>query len=160
MPIHLKGFFLSGCHSIPHKWWIHCRMVYVPMSYLYAARIPTRRDRPHPFIASSESTHPLWLTFLNSFCLSGKCIHKITMPSIGLLRGTMFAQLIFTPLTTLLWIFSTPSSGVYEMCSIPPLRRMGMDYSYKLICMEGRKHVVSRSRPCQQDDESRRPRNR
>ncbi len=26
--------------------------------------------------------------------------------------------------------------GVYEMCSIPPLRRMGMDYSYKLICME------------------------
>ena len=26
--------------------------------------------------------------------------------------------------------------GVYELCSIPPLRRIGMDYSYKLICME------------------------
>ena len=26
----------------PHRWWIHCRMVYLPMSYLYEIRFQAK----------------------------------------------------------------------------------------------------------------------
>lgn len=26
----------------PHRWWIHCRMVYLPMSYLYGIRFQAK----------------------------------------------------------------------------------------------------------------------
>ena len=26
----------------PHRWWIHCRMVYLPMSYLYGSRFKAK----------------------------------------------------------------------------------------------------------------------
>ncbi|KAI0319638.1 terpene synthase [Amylostereum chailletii] len=101
----------------PWRWWVHCRIVYIPMSYLYGVRFTAPED---PLILSLREelyTQPYesidWLAQRNNFC------------SVDL----------YAPHSQLL-DFANIALGLYESCTVPPLRKAGLDRAYQLIVFE------------------------
>lgn len=97
----------------PHRWWIHTRNVYIPMSFIQGKRFQAPLD---PLISSLRDVclpsfrftfgHPV-LILLNE---SRKFTLNVMTPSIGLLVVTMSPALIFTRLIRVLPIFCLESS--------------------------------------------------
>ncbi|PWN87412.1 putative lanosterol synthase [Acaromyces ingoldii] len=102
----------------PWRWWIHTRMVYIPMGYLWAKRFSAPVD---PLIESLRNE------------LYTEPYDDIDWPSH---RNNVAEIDVFAPHTkTLDGLMAL--LGVYESCGgIPPLRRAGIKRAYDLLCME------------------------
>ncbi|KIP08795.1 hypothetical protein PHLGIDRAFT_87649 [Phlebiopsis gigantea 11061_1 CR5-6] len=101
----------------PHKWWIHTRTVYIPMSYLYGIRY--KMEENDLILALREELYPT-------------NYYQIDWPAQ---RNNVAAADLYMPhtmvLNTMYGIL-----GAYEQCVIPPLRRVALDKCYKLIVQE------------------------
>ncbi|CEH17304.1 lanosterol synthase [Ceraceosorus bombacis] len=102
----------------PWRWWIHTRMVYLPMGYLWAKRFKCPVDplieslRQELYTEPYESIH--WPSQRNHVAEV-----DIWAPHTKTMEGLMAVL------------------GVYESCgSIPPLRRAGVKRAYQLLAME------------------------
>ncbi|KAI0044521.1 terpene synthase [Auriscalpium vulgare] len=101
----------------PSNWWIHTRTVYVPMSYLYGIRYTAEEDDLILSLREELYTQPYDL---------------IDWPAQ---RNNVSAADLYSPHTQL-FDFLNVILGMYEHCTIPPLRRRGTDYAYNLIVLE------------------------
>ena len=102
----------------PWRWWIHTRMVYIPMSYLWAKRFKATMD---PLIASLREE------------LYVEPYESIHWPSQ---RNNIAAIDVYSPHTKFL-DFLNGCMSVYESCgAIPPMRRAGMRRAYEVLVME------------------------
>ncbi|KZV84909.1 terpene synthase, partial [Exidia glandulosa HHB12029] len=101
----------------PHRWWIHTRAVYIPMSYLYGLRW------------QGEET-PLVLSLREE--LYAQPYNSIDWPAQ---RNNIATVDLYSPHTRLLDSLNG-LLGVYESCGFPPARRAALDRVYDLICME------------------------
>lgn len=101
----------------PHRWWIHCRIVYLPMGWLFAAK------------ARGEIT-PLVLSLRRE--LYNQPYHAIDWPAQ---RGNICEVDVFAPHTTLhKALFKTLVA--YEAVHSTELRAAAMDFTYKHIKKE------------------------
>ncbi|EJD41513.1 terpene synthase [Auricularia subglabra TFB-10046 SS5] len=101
----------------PHRWWIHTRAVYIPMSYLYGQRF------------QGEET-PLVLSLREE--LYTQKYSTIDWPAQ---RNNVASVDLYAPHTALLDVLNV-GLGAYESCHIGPLRRAALDRVYELIKME------------------------
>ncbi|KZV93324.1 terpenoid cyclases/Protein prenyltransferase, partial [Exidia glandulosa HHB12029] len=101
----------------PHRWWIHTRAVYIPMSYLYGLRW------------QGEETS-LVLSLREE--LYAQPYNSIDWPAQ---RNNIATVDLYSPHTRLLDSLNG-LLGVYESCGFPPARRAALDRVYDLICME------------------------
>lgn len=101
----------------PHRWWIHTRTVYVPMSYLYGIRF--KMEENDLIRALREELYPT-------------NYHRIHWPSQ---RNNVCAADMYSPHTTVLDVMNSVLS-MYEGCVIPPLRRAALARAYHLIVLE------------------------
>lgn len=101
----------------PWRWWIHTRMVYLPMGFLYGKRFRAEMD---PLIASLRQE------------LYTEPYDKIHWPK----QRNHVAQVdLYAPHTRFVdALFEV--LGLYEKVHLPFLRQWGMDYAYKLIVKE------------------------
>ncbi|KAF9786352.1 lanosterol synthase [Thelephora terrestris] len=101
----------------PHRWWIHCRMVYLPMSYLYGSRF---KPKETDLILSLREE--LYTQDYDSIEWEGQgnnvCKVDLYAPHSALFDGL---NVILTQ---------------YEKCSLPPLRRAALKRVYELILTE------------------------
>ncbi|PWN48974.1 putative lanosterol synthase [Violaceomyces palustris] len=101
----------------PWRWWVHTRMVYIPMGYLYGKRFRAEMD---PLIESLRQE------------LYVQPYDSIDWPKQ---RNNVAQVDVYAPhtllLDTLMSILST-----YEMCSIPPIRKAGIKRAYELLVLE------------------------
>ncbi|KAF7361692.1 Terpene cyclase/mutase family member [Mycena venus] len=101
----------------PGRWWVHTRVVYLPMSYLFRVRF---QAKPTPLTLALRKE--IYVTPYNSIDWPAQCNNiapgDIYVPHSRLLN---FINLVFRTL---------------ETCPFPPLQRRALDYAYKLICME------------------------
>jgi lanosterol synthase len=102
----------------PWRWWIHTRMVYLPMSYLWAKRFKADLDPLLESLRQELYTEPY---------------DSIHWPS----HRNNVAQIdIYSPHSKVMDGLNSILS-VYESCgSLPPLRRAGMKKVYDLLVME------------------------
>lgn len=102
----------------PWRWWIHTRMVYIPMGYLYGKRFKADMD---PLLSSLRQE--LYVQDYDSIDWQKQ-------------RNNVASIDIFSPHTyTLEALMSV--LGVYESCgAMPPLRRAGIKRAYDLLVME------------------------
>ncbi|KAN0060054.1 Lanosterol synthase (Oxidosqualene--lanosterol cyclase) [Thecaphora frezii] len=101
----------------PWRWWIHTRMVYIPMGYLYGKKFKAPLD---PLIKSLRQ--------------------ELYVQSYGQIRWSAqrnnIAQVdVYAPHTMLLDTLMGVLSA-YEQCNIPPIRRAGIRRAYELLCLE------------------------
>ncbi|KAF8577070.1 terpene synthase [Ramaria rubella] len=102
----------------PHRWWIHTRAVYLPMSYLFRVKFQGKETpivlslREELYIEPYESIH--WPSQRNN-------IAKVDL---------------YTPHTFVLDFLNSVLSGTIESCEFPPLKRRALERAYQLICME------------------------
>ncbi|KAM6496850.1 Terpenoid cyclases/protein prenyltransferase alpha-alpha toroid [Amanita muscaria] len=101
----------------PHKWWIHTRTVYVPMSYLYGVRFKAEEN---DLILSLRQE------------LYKDDYYKIGWPAQ---RNNVSKADLYSPHTALLDAMNVVLAS-YEHCIIPPLRRAGVTRAYELIVLE------------------------
>ncbi|KAL4246237.1 Lanosterol synthase [Abortiporus biennis] len=101
----------------PHRWWIHTRTVYIPMSYLYGVRY--QMEENDLILSLREELYP-------------EDYYKIDWPAQ---RNKVASVDLFCPHTAL-FDFLNVILGSYEHCVIPPLRRIGVDRAYKLVVYE------------------------
>ncbi|KIY70790.1 terpene synthase [Cylindrobasidium torrendii FP15055 ss-10] len=101
----------------PHRWWIHTRTVYVPMSYLYGVKFQ------HP-------ENDLILSLREE--LYAENYYKIYWPAQ---RNNVCKRDLYAP-HSLLYDSINPILSSYEQCTFPPLRRAANDRAYKLIVLE------------------------
>lgn len=127
----------------PWRWWIHTRMVYLPMGYLWAKRFRCPVD---PLIESLRqvSAELVARAVARSFAnvASPPCFAQelyiepyasIDWPSQ---RNHVAKVDIWAPHTKTMEGLMA-ALGVYESCgAIPPLRRAGIQRAYKLLAME------------------------
>ncbi|KDQ58025.1 hypothetical protein JAAARDRAFT_129210 [Jaapia argillacea MUCL 33604] len=102
----------------PHKWWIHTRAVYLPMSYLYRLRFQTPET-------------PLILALREE--LYTQPYDTIHWPSQ---RNNVAQVDLYTPHTLLLDFLNAVLSSTVDSCPIPPLQRAALTRAYELICLE------------------------
>ncbi|KAG6334196.1 hypothetical protein ID866_4896 [Astraeus odoratus] len=101
----------------PHKWWIHTRNVYIPMSYLYGVRFQMEENdliralRQELYITDYYSIH--W-------------------PSQ---RNNVAAADIYSPHTKVLDTLNA-ILGLYENCAVPPMRKEALKRAYDLVVYE------------------------
>ncbi|KDN35062.1 hypothetical protein RSAG8_11900, partial [Rhizoctonia solani AG-8 WAC10335] len=101
----------------PHRWWIHTRNVYIPMSYLYATRFKAPEDDLILALREELYVEPYdQIDWVNQ-------------------RNNINPVDIYAPHTRILDILNG-IIGSYESCAIPPIRRKALDYCYNLIVME------------------------
>ncbi|CAE6489359.1 unnamed protein product [Rhizoctonia solani] len=101
----------------PHRWWIHTRNVYIPMSYLYATRFKAPEDDLILALREELYVEPYdQIDWVNQ-------------------RNNINPVDIYAPHTRILDILNG-ILGSYESCAIPPVRRKALDYCYNLIVME------------------------
>ncbi|KAL5492357.1 ERG7 [Sanghuangporus weigelae] len=101
----------------PHRWWIHARNVFIPMSFLYAHRFKAPED-------------DLILSLRRELYVED--YYSIDWPAQ---RNNICPVDIFAPHTFILdSLFAI--LGAYEPCAIPPLRKAGLARIYDLIVME------------------------
>ncbi|PFH51033.1 hypothetical protein AMATHDRAFT_3423 [Amanita thiersii Skay4041] len=101
----------------PHRWWIHTRTVYVPMSYLYGIRFKARES---DLILSLRQE------------LYTEDYYKIDWPAQ---RNNVSKADLYAPHSALFDAINLVLTN-YEHCSIPPLRRAGVARAYELIVLE------------------------
>ncbi|KAJ6576339.1 terpene synthase [Mycena sp. CBHHK59/15] len=102
----------------PGKWWIHTRVVFLPMSYLYRVRFQAPET-------------PLILALRKELYTSP--YNTIDWPAQ---RNNIAAVDVYAPHTRLLNFINFFLSGTLESCPFPPLHRRALDRAYELICME------------------------
>ncbi|KAG9104304.1 Lanosterol synthase (Oxidosqualene--lanosterol cyclase) [Ceratobasidium sp. 370] len=117
-PIPPELWFLPEWAPVhPHRWWIHTRNVYIPVSWLYGNRVKAPED-------------PLILALRKELYVEPyEQIDWIKQ------RNNVNPVDVFAPHTLLLDTLHG-ILGAYESCAIPPLRRKALDFCYKLIVME------------------------
>ncbi|KAJ7576848.1 terpenoid cyclases/protein prenyltransferase alpha-alpha toroid [Mycena floridula] len=101
----------------PHRWWIHTRNVYIPMSYLYAVRFKAKED---DLILSLRQE------------LYSENFYSINWPAQ---RNNVCKADLYSPHSSVFDMISVVLS-IYESCTLPPMRRAGLERAYKLIVME------------------------
>ncbi|TEB29090.1 lanosterol synthase [Coprinellus micaceus] len=101
----------------PHRWWIHVRQVFLPMSYLYGVRFVMPEN--DMVLNLREELYP-------------EDYYGVYWPSQ---RNNIASVDIYHPHTKLYDALSEVLS-LYENCSFPPLRRRAVDCAYKLIVWE------------------------
>ena len=101
----------------PHRWWIHTRQVYVPMSFLYGIRFQAPENE---LILSLRKE--LYIQDYDS----------IDWP---MQRNNIAPVDLYVPHTALLDFLNVLLSA-YESCAIPFIRKRALDRAYKLICQE------------------------
>ncbi|KAF8629085.1 hypothetical protein AX15_003578 [Amanita polypyramis BW_CC] len=101
----------------PHKWWIHTRAVYLPMSYLYGVRF---RAKENDLILSLRQE------------LYTEDYYKIYWPAQ---RNNVCKADLYAPHSALFDALNVLLTS-YEHCTIPPLRRAGIAKAYDLIVQE------------------------
>ncbi|PPQ66646.1 hypothetical protein CVT26_009400 [Gymnopilus dilepis] len=101
----------------PHRWWIHVRNVYIPMSYLYGVRF--KMEENDLILSLREELYP-------------EDYYSVNWPAQ---RNNINKVDEYAPHTTL---FNTIAAilSCYEHCTLPPLRRAGLERAYKLVVME------------------------
>ncbi|KAJ7575413.1 terpene synthase [Mycena floridula] len=102
----------------PHRWYIHTRAVYLPMSYLYRVRFQTPET---PLILSLREE------------LYTEKYDQIYWPSV---RNNISAADLYVPHSLFLDAVNAFLSVTLESCPFPPLSRRALDRAYELICME------------------------
>ncbi|KAF7308670.1 Terpene cyclase/mutase family member [Mycena chlorophos] len=101
----------------PHRWWIHTRTVYIPMSYLYGIRFAMPEN--DLILQLREELYP-------------ENYYSIHWPSQ---RNNIAAVDLYSPHSTILDILNGVL-GMYESCALPPLRRAALARAYDLIVRE------------------------
>lgn len=101
----------------PWRWWIHTRMVYIPMGYLWGRRFKAPLD---PLIESLRQE------------LYVQPYESINWPAQ---RGNIAQVDVFYPHTKTLKALMG-LVGAYDNCHIPPLRRAGIKRAYELLVLE------------------------
>ncbi|KAF7309636.1 Terpene cyclase/mutase family member [Mycena indigotica] len=101
----------------PHRWWIHTRTVYIPMSYLYGVRFTMPENEL--ILALREELYP-------------ENYYSIHWPSQ---RNHVAAVDLYSPHSTLLDMLNG-ILGMYESCALPPLRQAAIAKAYELIVRE------------------------
>ncbi|KAG2011451.1 lanosterol synthase [Coprinopsis cinerea AmutBmut pab1-1] len=101
----------------PHRWWIHVRMVYLPMSYLYGIRYTMPEN--DMVLKLREELYP-------------ENYYTIYWPNQ---RNNIAKIDLYYPHTTLYDTLAVFLS-MYESCPLPWLRKAGVDKAYQLICWE------------------------
>ncbi|TFK25581.1 lanosterol synthase [Coprinopsis marcescibilis] len=101
----------------PHRWWIHVRQVFLPMSYLYGVKyVMPENDM---VLQLREEIYP-------------DNYYSVNWPAQ---RNNIAKIDLYTPHTKL---YDTLSQflSVYESCPFPPLRKAGIERAYQLIVWE------------------------
>ncbi|KAJ7050525.1 terpenoid cyclases/protein prenyltransferase alpha-alpha toroid [Mycena amicta] len=101
----------------PHRWWIHTRTVYIPMSYLYGIRFTMPEN--DLILALREELYP-------------ENYYSIDWPSQ---RNNVAKIDLYSPHSTVLDVLNGVL-GMYESCALPPLRRAAVARAYELIVRE------------------------
>ncbi|KAK2465673.1 hypothetical protein APHAL10511_002217 [Amanita phalloides] len=101
----------------PHRWWIHTRAVYLPMSYLYGVKFSAPED-------------DLVLSLRQE--LYTEDFDRIYWPAQ---RNNVSAADLYAPHSALFDALNVVLAS-YEHCVIPPLRRWGIAKAYDLIIRE------------------------
>ncbi|KAJ7902068.1 terpenoid cyclases/protein prenyltransferase alpha-alpha toroid [Mycena olivaceomarginata] len=102
----------------PGRWWIHTRVVYLPMSYLYRVRF---QAEPTPLTLALRKE--IYSTPYDSIDWPAQC-NNIAVGDI------------YAPHSRLLDCMNFVFKGTVEACPFPPLQRYAIDHAYELICME------------------------
>ncbi|KAJ7747290.1 terpene synthase [Mycena metata] len=102
----------------PSRWWIHTRVVFAPMSYLYRVRFQAPVT-PLTLALRKE----MYATPYNSIDWPAQCNN--------IAEGDIYA-----PHSRLLDVMNLFMRGTVEACPFPPLQRLAIDHVYDLICME------------------------
>ncbi|KAJ7035653.1 terpenoid cyclases/protein prenyltransferase alpha-alpha toroid [Mycena alexandri] len=101
----------------PHRWWIHTRTVYVPMSYLYGVRFTMPEN--DLILALREELYP-------------ENYYSINWPAQ---RNNVCKADLYAPHTAIFDMINVVL-GMYESCPLPPLRRAATARAYELIVLE------------------------
>lgn len=101
----------------PSRWWTHCRMVYIPMCYLYGIRW-------------SMPENDLILALREE--LYTQNYYSIDWPAQ---RNTVAEIDLYVPHSTLLNVANL-ALGAYENCVHPAIRRKALDICYKQVIYE------------------------
>ncbi|KAF8899617.1 terpenoid cyclases/protein prenyltransferase alpha-alpha toroid [Gymnopilus junonius] len=101
----------------PHRWWIHVRNVYIPMSYLYGVKF--KMEESDLVLSLREELYP-------------EDYYSINWPAQ---RNNINKADEYAPHTALFNTISVILSS-YENCILPPLRRAGLERAYELVVME------------------------
>ncbi|KAF9048266.1 terpene synthase [Hymenopellis radicata] len=101
----------------PHKWWIHTRTVYAPMSYLYGIKFKAEEN---DLILSLREE------------LYTKCYYSIYWPSH---RNNVCERDLYSPHSLIYDVANVVLAG-YESCTLPPLRKAACNRAYHLIVLE------------------------
>ncbi|KAE9408701.1 terpene synthase [Gymnopus androsaceus JB14] len=101
----------------PLRWWIHTRNVYIPMAYLYGVRFTAPEN--DLILALREELYP-------------QNFYSINWPAQ---RNNICKADLYAPHSTIFDAVNVVLSS-YEMCSLPPLRKVALEKVYNLIVME------------------------
>ncbi|KAF9073529.1 terpenoid cyclases/protein prenyltransferase alpha-alpha toroid [Rhodocollybia butyracea] len=101
----------------PHRWWIHTRNVYIPMSYLYGVRFAAPEN--DLILALRQELYP-------------QNFYSIDWPAQ---RNNVSKADLYSPHSTLFDMVNVILSS-YELCSLPPVRKLALEKVYELIVME------------------------
>ncbi|KAF8159807.1 terpenoid cyclases/protein prenyltransferase alpha-alpha toroid [Crassisporium funariophilum] len=101
----------------PHRWWIHTRTVYIPMSYLYGVRF--KMEETDLVLSLREELYP-------------EDYYTIDWPAQ---RNNVSKADLYAPHSALFDAINVVLAG-YEHCTIPPLRRAGVARAYELVVQE------------------------
>lgn len=101
----------------PHRWWIHVRTVYVPMSYLYGVRF--KMEENDLILSLRQELYP-------------ENYYSIDWPAQ---RNNISLADLYAPHSRLFDMMAVVLSS-YEHCTVPPLRRAAVERAYHLIVLE------------------------
>ncbi|THH19446.1 hypothetical protein EW146_g1727 [Bondarzewia mesenterica] len=101
----------------PWRWWIHVRTLYVPMSYLYGIRFKAEEDDLIRSLRQELYTQPY---------------ETVDWPAQ---RNNVSEVDLYSPHSGL-FDFLNVILGMYEQCTIPPVRHAGLAAAYNLIVLE------------------------
>ncbi|GLB41717.1 putative terpene cyclase mutase family protein [Lyophyllum shimeji] len=101
----------------PHRWWIHTRTVYVPMSYLYGVKF--KMEENDLILSLRKELYP-------------QDYYSIYWPDQ---RNNVSKADLYAPHTALFDMINVALAS-YEYCSLPPLRKAAVDRAYELVVLE------------------------
>ncbi|KAJ7680547.1 terpenoid cyclases/protein prenyltransferase alpha-alpha toroid [Mycena polygramma] len=102
----------------PSRWWIHTRVLFLPMSYLYRVRFQAA-ETPLTLALRKE----IYTTPYSSIDWPAQC-NNIAVGDI------------YSPHSRLLDFMNFVFKGTVEACPFPPFQRHALGHVYDLICME------------------------
>ncbi|KAJ6594110.1 terpenoid cyclases/protein prenyltransferase alpha-alpha toroid [Mycena capillaripes] len=102
----------------PGRWWIHTRVIFLPMSYLYRVRFQAQ-ETPLTLALRKE----MYTTPYNSINWPAQC-------------NNVAEGDVYSPHSRFLDFMNLFLKGTVEACPFPPLQRRALDHVYDLVCME------------------------